>query len=194
MLKQVNNIVWLINSFNIMHIFEIFIYLQKRKKEKRKNQLSLKHEKSEINSLGGEKFVAVVGINTQTDVVSLELIGVELEWVDAYIDRHFAEGPSHDAEFHVEIRLIARQFRLEYQLEADEAVRGQIRALHVVVDARFQDPLVEEGCEAVCLEVQFRSDLVRFVLFELQIFSKTYVKWSLKRLDFDLYVKNYVLK
>ena len=59
-----------------MHIFEIFIYLQK--KEKRKN-LSLKHEKSEINSLGGEKFVAVVGINTQTDVVSLELIGVELE-------------------------------------------------------------------------------------------------------------------
>lgn len=152
-----------------MHIFEIFIYLQKRKKEKRKNQLSLKHEKSEINSLGGEKFVAVVGINTQTDVISLELIGVELERVDAYIDRHFAEGSSHDAEFHVEIRLIARQFRLEYQLEADEAIRGQIRALHVVVDARFQDPLVEEGCEAVCLEVQFRSDLVRFVLFELQI-------------------------
>lgn len=83
-------------------------YLYICKKEKRKNQLSLKHEKSEVNSLGGEKFVAVVGINTQTDVVGLELICVELERVDANIDRHFTEGPSHDAEFHVEIRLIAR--------------------------------------------------------------------------------------
>ena len=105
---------------------------------------------------------------------------IKFKRVHARCDVNLAEWTSQHAELDIVRWLGAAQLWLENYLIAYVAVERKIWIFLVIIDSSFKHPVVRECAEATCLEVDLGRDVVRFVLFELQLLSNyRYIKKAL---------------